>query len=154
MGDRRYSEFTSPEGEIYKSIVDMLKNDEDLNRIKWYFYDYDNDEDVEDEVPPPGKVPALMIRASDQTRVEYSTDREDAVLGLDVISWIDGNHVEDAWGVRNSVYRALMLYRVPSVFSAPWVMGVTPGVIEQISRGLMRSEQTAQISYFIEHPRR
>ena len=132
----------------------MLKNDEDLNRIKWYFYDYDNDEDVEDEVPPPGKVPALMIRASDQTRVEYSTDREDAVLGLDVISWIDGNHVEDAWGVRNSVYRALMLYRVPSVFSAPWVMGVTPGVIEQISRGLMRSEQTAQISYFIEHPRR
>lgn len=154
MGDRRYSEFTSPEGEIYKSIVDMLKNDEDLNRIKWYFYDYDNDEDVEDEVPPPGKVPALMIRASDQTRVEYSTDREDAVLGLDVIAWIDGNHVEDAWGVRNSVYRALMLYRVPSVFSAPWVMGVTPGVIEQISRGLMRSEQTAQISYFIEHPRR
>tara|TARA_R100001132_G_C3234065_1_gene67473 strand:+ start:102 stop:566 length:465 start_codon:yes stop_codon:yes gene_type:complete len=154
VGDRRYSEFTSPEGEIYKSIVDMLKNDEDLNRIKWYFYDYDNDEDVEDEVPPPGKVPALMIRASDQTRVEYSTDREDAVLGLDVISWIDGNHVEDAWGVRNSVYRALMLYRVPSVFSAPWVMGVTPGVIEQISRGLMRSEQTAQISYFIEHPRR
>ena len=154
MGDRRYSEFTSPEGEIYKSIVDMLKNDEDLNRIKWYFYDYDNDEDIEDEVPPPGKVPALMIRAADQTRVEYSTDREDAVLGLDVIAWIDGNHVEDAWGVRNSVYRALMLYRVPSVFSAPWVMGVTPGVIEQISRGLMRSEQTAQISYFIEHPRR
>lgn len=154
MGDRRYSEFTSPEGEIYKSIVDMLKNDEDLNRIKWYFYDYDNDEDVEDEVPPPGKIPALMIRASDQTREEYSTDREDAVLGLDVIAWIDGNHVEDAWGVRNSVYRALMLYRVPSVFSAPWVMGVTPGVIEQISRGLMRSEQTAQISYFIEHPRR
>jgi hypothetical protein len=154
VGDRRYSEFTSPEGEIYKSIVDMLKNDEDLNRIKWYFYDYDNDEDIEDEVPPPGKVPALMIRASDQTRVEYSTDREDAVLGLDVIAWIDGNHVEDAWGVRNSVYRALMLYRVPSVFSAPWVMGVTPGVIEQISRGLMRSEQTAQISYFIEHPRR
>ena len=95
-----------------------------------------------------------MIRAADQTRVEYSTDREDAVLGLDVIAWIDGNHVEDAWGVRNSVYRALMLYRVPSVFSAPWVMGVTPGVIEQISRGLMRSEQTAQISYFIEHPRR
>ena len=154
MGDRRYSEFTSPEGEIYKSIVDMLKNDEDLNRIKWYFYDYDNDEDIEDEVPPPGKVPALMIRAADQTRVEYSTDREDAVLGLDVIAWIDGNHVEDAWGVRNSVYRGLMLYRVPSVFSAPWVMGVTPGVIEQISRGLMRSEQTAQISYFIEHPRR
>ena len=154
MGDRRYSEFTSPEGEIYKSIVDMLKNDEDLNRIKWYFYDYDNDEDIEDEVPPPGKVPALMIRAADQTRVEYSTDREDAVLGLDVIAWIDGNHVEDAWGVRNSVYRALMLYRVPSVFSAPWVMGVTPGVIEQISRGLMRAEQTAQISYFIEHPRR
>ena len=154
MGDRRYSEITSPEGEIYKSIVDMLKNDEDLNRIKWYFYDYDNDEDIEDEVPPPGKVPALMIRAEDQTRVEYSTDREDAVLGLDVIAWIDGNHVEDAWGVRNSVYRALMLYRVPSVFSAPWVMGVTPGVIEQISRGLMRSEQTAQISYFIEHPRR
>tara|TARA_B100000745_G_C20099517_1_gene376047 strand:+ start:284 stop:748 length:465 start_codon:yes stop_codon:yes gene_type:complete len=154
MGRRKYAEFTSPESDIYRNIVDTLKNDEDLNRIKWYYYDFDNDDDIQDEVPPDGKIPALRIEAAEAELTEYSTDREDSVLSLDIVAWIDGNHVEDAWGVRNSIYKSLMLHRVPSVFSAPWVMGVEPGEIEQVTRGLMRSVQVAKISYFIEHPRR
>ena len=105
-------------------------------------------------MPPDGKIPALRIEAAEAELTEYSTDREDSVLSLDIVAWIDGNHVEDAWGVRNSIYKSLMLHRVPSVFSAPWVMGVEPGEIEQVTRGLMRSVQVAKISYFIEHPRR
>ena len=154
MGQRRYSEFTSPEAEIYREIVSALRADEDLNRIKWYVYDYDNDEDIEEQVPPAGKIPALRIAVSDQTRELYSNEREDAILALDIESWIPGNHVEDAWGIRHSIFKALMLYRVTSVFSAPRVMGIVPGEIEQIGRGLMRSVQTAQISYFVQNPRR
>lgn len=154
MGERRYGDFASPEGAIYRRIVTILREDQELNRIGWYIYDYDNDEDIEDEVPPEGKIPAIQVVAANLTREEYSNDLENAMLSLDIIAWIDGNHVEDAWGIRNAVYRALMLQRLTDVFSSPWVAGIVPGPIDQITRGLMRSAQTVQITYLIEHPRR
>ena len=54
MGIRHYPDFSSPEDAIYRDVVDTLKNDSDLNRIIWYYYDYDNDEDIAEEVPPDG----------------------------------------------------------------------------------------------------
>ena len=154
MGRRHYEEFASPEIAIYEDIVETLKTNEDLNRISWYFYDYDNDDDIEDEVPPDGKIPAIRIAASSQDRTDYSSELDETTLGLDVECWIDGNHVGDAWGIRNAIYRALKLHRVRDVFSTPWVVGITPGEIEHIARGLMKSVQTVQINYFMEHPRR
>ena len=154
MGEREYDQFESPEDAIYRAIVSALRNDTDLNRINWYYFDYDNDEDNAEEIPSEGKIPAIRVMVSNQTRDLYSTDREEAILALDIESWIPSNHVGDAWGIRHSIFKALMLFRVTSVFSAPRVMGIIPGEIEQISRGLMRSVQTAQISYFVENPRR
>ena len=153
MGIRHYPDFSSPEDAIYRDVVDTLKNDSDLNRIIWYYYDYDNDEDIAEEVPPDGKIPAIQIISSNQTRELYSDDREQSVLGLDIITWIDGNHVSDAWGIRHSIYRALLFHKVVGAFSQPWVGAIIPGEIEQVARGLMRSVQTASITYFVENPR-
>lgn len=152
VGTRRYPSFESAEAAIYRDIVSTIKNDPALNEIKWYVYDYDNDEDVEDEVPPPGKIPALRISPAEQNRTIYSTDREDNNLELDIEAWIDGNHVEDAWGIRSAIYDALMFHKVTSVYSTPVVMGVAPGAIDQMTRGLMRSTQTVLINYFRQNP--